>query len=610
MRQRIYDLLRSVYGYSQFLGHQEEIIEHVIGGGDALVLMPTGGGKSLCYQLPSLVRSGVGVVVTPLISLMRDQVEALLQLNVRAGSLSSAQTPEEAHQVFQRLSAGALDLLYVSPERLLRPDFLDYLHQVPLALFAIDEAHCVSQWGHDFRPDYLGLSVLENHFPMVPRIALTATADVTTRAEILTRLGLGRARIFISSFDRPNIRYTVIAKNNPHLQLRHFLTRKSPKESGIVYRISRNKVALTCDYLLQQGRKALTYHAGMNSKQRQENQDRFLNEEGIIMVATIAFGLGIDKPDVRFVVHLDMPKSLEAYYQETGRAGRDREKAEALLTYGLEDMVMLRKFITESNADETQKRVESAKLESMLNYCEAFSCRRNILLRYFGETGGADCGNCDICLNPAPVWDATLASRKALSCVHRTEQIFGVRHLVNVLRGIESEQVLKHRHHLVSTFGIGKDLSERQWHAVFRHLVVAGYLCKNDHEFAGLKLTHACGPLLRDEQKVFIRQEPEEKFFSSVKKKNNYKRAVEEVFGEGKEDLWDLLRAKRSELSLAQKVPPYVIFHDATLRIMAEKQPRTLEQMMAISGVGKAKLEKYGPVFLRVVEDFIKHHRK
>ncbi len=587
-------LLRSVFGYDDFRPMQGDVVQHLVEGKDALVLMPTGGGKSLCYQVPAMVRPGTGVVVSPLIALMHDQVDALVQAGVRAAFLNSSLSAEHARAVEQQLLAGELDLLYVAPERLLAPRTLGLLDQCRLALFAIDEAHCVSQWGHDFRPEYLQLSQLHERYPAVPRIALTATADERTREEIAQRLGLHGARRFISSFDRPNIRYTIAPKNNARQQLLSFLKREHPDEAGIVYCLSRRRVDETADWLQRQGLDALPYHAGLSAEERRTHQQRFVSDDGVIMVATIAFGMGIDKPDVRFVAHLDLPRSLEAYYQETGRAGRDGLRADAWMVYGHQDVVMLRQLLEESAAAAEQKRVERQKLEAMLAFCELTACRRQHLLGYFGETLAQPCGNCDNCLNPPPTWDATEPARKALSCVYRAGQRFGVAQLVDVLLGKDTERVRALGHHRLSTFGIGKDLDAKGWRTLFRQLLALGYLKVDAEGYGTLALTDRCRPLLRGEEGLELRREV------AGRRRSRGSRS-ERFVTEADQQLWEALRACRRRLAEAQGVPPYVIFHDATLHEMLDQRPATLEQMTAIPGVGEARLAKYGQAFLDVL---------
>jgi ATP-dependent DNA helicase RecQ len=601
-------ILRSVFGYPQFRGLQAPVIERLIGGGDALVLMPTGGGKSLCYQIPALIRPGAGVVVSPLIALMQDQVDALRQLGVSAAFLNSTLGPEQQRQVERRFLEGALDLLYVAPERLVTERFLGQLEQAPVSLFAIDEAHCVSQWGHDFRVDYLQLSVLRQRFPRIPRIALTATADQRTRQEIIDRLGLESAEVFCGGFDRPNIRYAIAPKSNPRAQLLHFLRSQHPEDAGIVYCLSRKKVEDTAKFLEREGFAALPYHAGLGNDERQRNQRRFLMEDGVVVVATIAFGMGIDKPNVRFVAHLDLPKSLEAYYQETGRAGRDGEPANAWMVYGLQDVVTLRKLVEESEADELHKRVERHKLEAMLGFCEATSCRRQVLLRYFGEELPKPCGNCDTCLVPPETWDATEAARKALSCVYRTHQRFGSRHVIDVLLGKPGERIQRLGHDHLSTFGLGKDLSEPQWLSLFRQLVTLGYLAVDYEAHGALKLTDACRPVLRGEAQLKLRRDPDQ---PTARERRGAAKAAPDraalantsLAHPANHRLWEALRALRKRLAADQGVPPYVIFHDSVLMDMVQLRPQSLAELGRLSGIGAAKLERYGAEFLAEIRE-------
>jgi ATP-dependent DNA helicase RecQ len=599
-------ILNDVFGYTAFRGEQQAIVEHVALGGDALVLMPTGGGKSLCYQIPALLRSGVGIVVSPLIALMQDQVDALRQLGVKTAFLNSSMTADAAREVQGRLLRGELDLLYVAPERLLMPSFLSLLEQVQedsgLALFAIDEAHCVSQWGHDFRPEYRALTVLHERFPTVPRIALTATADTPTRGEIVERLALEQARQFVSSFDRPNIRYRVTQKNNARLQLQSFLEAEHPNDAGIVYCLSRKKVEETAGWLKEQGWDALPYHAGLDSATRSANQNRFLREEGVVMVATVAFGMGIDKPNVRFVAHLDLPKSMEGYYQETGRAGRDGLPANAWLAYGLGDVVSMRQMIDSGDAPEERKRLERQKLDALLGYCESTACRHQTVVRYFGEEHPGNCSECDNCLEPVDTWDATQAAQMALSCVYRTGQRFGAGHLSDVLIGKATERVEKFNHQRLSTFGIGKELSAAQWSSVYRQLVASGLLESDIEAYGGLKLTEAARPILRGEQSVWLRRDAD-----PVKRKaqraEHPAKARKPFAGANDDPLWLALKAKRMELAREQGVPPYVIFHDSTLLEILSQRPTTLEEMAQVSGVGQAKLARYGDAFLGVLRD-------
>ncbi len=598
-------ILQTVFGYNQFRHQQQAIVEHVIAGHDALVLMPTGGGKSLCYQIPALAREGLAIVVSPLIALMQDQVEALQQLGVNAAFLNSSLSAEDNARITRHVVSGEIKLLYVAPERLMVGSFLALLDEVQqhvgLALFAIDEAHCVSQWGHDFRPEYRQLTILHNRFPEVPRIALTATADAPTRAEIISQLNLENARQFISSFDRPNIRYHVGIKNNARQQLQAFLEREHPNDAGIIYCLSRKKVEETAAWLVEKGWPALAYHAGLPAQLREHHQRRFLREEGIIMVATIAFGMGIDKPNVRFVAHLDLPKSMEGYYQETGRAGRDGLQANAWMVYGMGDVVSMRQMLDSGEASEERKRLERLKLDALLGYCESTACRHQSILRYFGESHPGACGQCDNCLHPVETWQATQVAQMALSCVYRTGQRFGVGHLIDVLIGKVTAQVERFSHNKVSTFGIGKTLNQTQWSGVYRQLIAAGLLEADMAAYGGLKLTEAARPVLKGEQEVWLRRdaEPEKK----LSKAERSARAKEAFEGANDDPLWQALKAKRLELAREQGVPPYVIFHDSTLLEIHNRKPQTLDEMGQISGIGQAKLQKYGDAFLQVIEE-------
>jgi ATP-dependent DNA helicase RecQ len=590
------DQLHRTFGYTRVRGEQEQIVDHVTAGGDALVLMPTGGGKSLCYQLPALLRDGTAIVVSPLIALMQDQVDALRQLGVRAAFLNSSLDASAAAQVERQLLAGDFDLLYVAPERLLTPRFLALLARMQIALFAIDEAHCVSQWGHDFRPEYRQLTLLHERWPHVPRIALTATADAPTRREIVERLALQDARQFVSSFDRPNIRYTVQAKHNSRKQLLDFLEDHSG-DSGIVYCLSRRKVEATAALLVEHGLPALPYHAGLDTATRAAHQRRFLREDGIVMVATIAFGMGIDKPDVRFVAHLDLPKSLEGYYQETGRAGRDGEPSEAWLAYGLGDAVLLRKMIAEGEASDERKRLEYAKLDALIGYCESTVCRRQSLLAYFGEAHAGACGHCDNCLHPPRAWDATDAARKALSCAYRTGQRFGAAHLIDVLRGADNAKVRQFGHQSVSTYGIGSNLDAPRWRSVFRQLLAAGLMEADFDNFGALRLTQAATPLLRGEQSLHLREDA-----SKRERQRERSPAANADLPPAAAARFDALRQWRAGIAREQNLPAYVIFHDATLRSIAQHHPRQLDALASISGVGVGKLERYGEAVLEVLQ--------
>ncbi|MFM9968596.1 MAG: DNA helicase RecQ [Burkholderiales bacterium] len=608
------DALKSVFGYNSFRGLQADVILHVTTGGDCLVLMPTGAGKSLCYQIPALLRPGTAIVVSPLIALMQDQVSAMLAAGVRAGFLNSTLEWDEAAAVERDVLAGNYDLLYVAPERLMTPRFLALLESVErgkgIALFAIDEAHCVSQWGHDFRPEYIQLSALHERFPHVPRIALTATADDVTRREIVARLNLGEARQFVSSFDRPNIRYRITEKDNPTGPLLAFLRREHADDAGIVYCLSRKKVDETAAWLRDEGFNALAYHAGMDNMTRAEHQRRFLREEGIVIVATIAFGMGIDKPDVRFVAHLDLPKSIEGYYQETGRAGRDGAPADAWMVYGMGDMVNLRRMIDQSEGDEAYKRVQSSKLDALLGLCESTSCRRVRLLAYFGE-GSEPCGNCDTCLEPPDTWDGTVAAQKALSCVLRTGQRFGAAHVIDVLRGKTTDKVTQWGHASLSTFGIGANEDETAWRSVFRQLIAQGLLIVNHDSFGALQVTEASRAILKGEQTVNLRRAPEpaarrdrgrsrESAFGRERTAPRMVAGVAELDVAGRA-AWDELRQWRASVAKQSGVPAYVVFHDATLAEIARERPQTTEELSRITGVGATKLDRYGPAVLALL---------
>jgi len=591
-------ILQTVFGYPAFRGEQQAIIEHVATGGDALVLMPTGGGKSLCYQIPALLRDGIAIVVSPLIALMQDQVDALRQLGVEAAFLNSSLDAFAQREVEQRFANGTLKLLYVAPERLLTERCLDMLARGKVSLFAIDEAHCVSQWGHDFRPEYRQLTVLHERFASVPRIALTATADAPTRREIVERLALDSAKQFVASFDRPNICYRVVEKDEPRRQLKDFLATHAG-ESGIVYCLSRRKVEDTAEWLGGQGVSALPYHAGMDSASRTANQQRFLREDGIVMVATIAFGMGIDKPDVRFVAHLDLPKSMEGYYQETGRAGRDGLAADAWLCYGLGDVVTLAQLIAQSESGDERKRLERSKLDALLAYCETTACRRRRLLAYFGEDYDHDCGNCDNCLDPPERWDASVIAQKALSAVYRTGQRFGVVHLTSVLRGEADDRITALRHDQLSTFGIGAELDKQQWRGVFRQLVAAGLLATDDQGHGTLRLTEASRAVLRGATPVHLRRTADASERKRARQKTRGERTRASLdIAPHDAPLWDALRDLRGKLAREQGVPAYVIFHDATLLAMLREKPQTLDALGAISGVGERKLARYGDAFL------------
>ncbi|MGB5354549.1 MAG: DNA helicase RecQ [Woeseia sp.] len=596
MQDSMHDILRRVFGYTAFRGEQEAVITSVIAGRDALVIMPTGGGKSLCYQIPALLRDGVGLVVSPLIALMHDQVVALKEQGIDADFLNSSQSQEEQQQVIERLRAGSLQLLYVAPERLVSGHTRALLREVSLSLIAIDEAHCVSQWGHDFRQEYLSLHELAELFPGVPRLALTATATQRTRDEIVARLALHDPGIFVSPFDRPNIRYLVQPKTDAKRQLLKFL-QAHRNEAGIVYCMSRKKTESTAGWLREQGYNALPYHAGLASEVRTDHQRRFLNDDAVIIVATIAFGMGIDKPDVRFVAHLDLPKSMESYYQETGRAGRDGEPSDAWMVYGLQDVVRLRQMLDESDAGEDYKRHERQKLDALLGWCEVIGCRRRPLLKYFGDDVADDCGNCDGCLTPVSTWDGTEAAQKLLSTVYRSGQRFGAAHLIDVLQGKATDKVRQHGHDQLSVFGIGKDMTPDRWRSVIRQLIVQSLLRSDAERFGALVLTEGSRAVLRGEQRLELREDPKK----PIKIKGMS--AEKSEIAEQDRDLWDALRSARQALAAEHDVPPYVIFHDKTLREMLQQRPRSAADMLSISGVGQTKLDRYGDRFLRVLQE-------
>ncbi|SMG28397.1 DNA helicase RecQ [Dethiosulfovibrio salsuginis] len=595
------DILRRVFGYDEFRLQQGQAIEHVMAGGDCLVLMPTGGGKSLCYQIPALARPGMGLVVSPLIALMEDQVKALRQNGVNASYMNSTMGYEEFLSVSRAALRGELDVLYVAPERVMKENFIDFLSRLKLSVIAIDEAHCVSQWGHDFRPEYLRLGALGRLFPDVPRIAVTATADEITRKEIIARLDLSRGQLFVSGFDRPNINYQVVLKDSPRRQLLAFIKEKHIGHSGIVYCMTRKKTEDTAQWLSSQGIDAMAYHGGMDGDSRREYQRRFQEEDGVVMVATIAFGMGIDKPDVRFVAHLDMPKSLAAYYQETGRAGRDGLPADAWMAYGMTDVTGQLRLIEMSDGDQAFKRINRQNLDVMLGYCETTECRRKTLLSFFGDSCPVPCGNCDTCDHPVSTWDGTIHAQKALSCVYRTGQIYGTGHLIDVLLGKSTPKVLEVGHDKVSTFGIGKDLDEKRWRSVFRQLLALGLVAMDPQGYGGLRLSRESKPVLKGERPVFFRFDPEKSSkMSKIKTKSPLREKA--ILPEG--SLWEALRAKRMELAKAQGVPAYVIFHDSTMLEIAQAMPSTLGEFSCIEGVGSKKLELYGPAFLDVLDSF------
>ncbi len=593
-------LLRTVFGHSSFRLRQDEVIADLLAGRDVMVLMPTGGGKSLCYQIPAMMRAGVGIVVSPLIALMKDQVDALRQCGVRADCLNSTLDFEEVRAVEASVTGGRLDLLYVAPERLLQERTLEWLDKQTIALFAIDEAHCVSRWGHDFREEYLQLSVLHERYPSVPRLALTATADHATRREIITQLQLEEANLYIHSCDRPNIRYAISDDDNGRERLWRFLQSEHPEDAGIVYCLTRKKVEEVAEWFRARGRDALPYHAGLTDHTRRRHQERFLREEGVVIVATIAFGMGIDKPDVRFVAHLSLPKSIEAYYQETGRAGRDGLPASAWMNYGLKEVIIFRQWLAESEADEAHKRVEHQKLEAMIGLCELSTCRRRAIRAYFGEEPGADCGNCDNCLNPPQTWDGTEAARKAMTCVSRTGQRFGVNYLVEVLVGKDNARIRDWRHDRLEVFGSGAEHSATEWRSIFRRLIAQGCLRVDADRFDALRLTDQSFPVLRGERGLTLCRLRR----AAPMKKGKVAVAPAPLAG-ADEALWQALRQTRTTLAKEQGVPPYVVFHDTTLRELIRLKPTRLTDMERIQGVGESKLRKYGEAFLRVVREHV-----
>ena len=600
MINRATQILHQTFGYSAFRGEQAQVIDCLVEGQDALVLMPTGGGKSLCYQIPGMIRNGMAIVVSPLIALMQDQVNALQQLGVRAAYLNSSLSREQHASVLRNIVDGEIELLYIAPERLLQDNTLERLRSQEISLIAIDEAHCVSQWGHDFRSDYLGLHVLQQAFPNVPRVALTATADARTQTEIIERLALYQPQVFVSSFDRPNIRYVVQEKGEAKAQLLQFL-QDYKGQAGIVYCMTRNRVDGIAAWLGERGFNALPYHAGLDANVREQNQARFLREEGIVMVATIAFGMGIDKPDVRFVCHLDLPKSIEAYYQETGRAGRDGEPSVAWMIYGLQDVVRLSNRVQESQAAEQFKRTERTKLDALLAWCEANTCRRRSLLRYFGESRDEVCGNCDVCLNPPKTWDATEAAQKLLSNIYRTGQRFGAGHVVDVLRGKDTAKVRQFRHQDLSTYGIGQDLGDKEWRSIIRQLMVQGFLTVNEQQYNALQLTEQSRGLLRGDTQMFLRKTAKA---AKVASRINGRSRSKVVIAEADQDLWDALKAKRKAIADEYGVPPFHIFHDATLAEMVSAMPSNQNEMLDLNGIGLVKMEKFGQPFLATLDEF------
>lgn len=596
------EVLQHVWGYDDFRSQQADIVTRVASGEDALVLMPTGGGKSLCYQVPALMRPGTAIVISPLISLMQDQVATLLQLGVRAAYLSSSLDAYEARAIESQLLDGSLDLLYMAPERLVTVRTLDILQRTPISLFAIDEAHCVSQWGHDFRADYLGLSVLAEQFPQVPRLALTATADLRTRADIKRLLRLENAEVYLSSFDRPNIFYRILPRLNALEQLTDFIKREHPSDAGIVYCLSRAKTEKVAEALQARGFPAVVYHAGLPTHEREANQTKFLREEGVIVVATIAFGMGIDKPNVRFVAHLDLPKSLEAYYQETGRAGRDGLASTVCLFYGLQDVIKHQQMLAQSEGSEEHKRHERRRIDAMLQLCETTDCRRQLLLRYFDEHMPKPCGHCDICAEPVATWDATEPARMALSAVYRTGQRYGVEYVVEVLVGKRSDRILANQHEQLAVFGQGQSLSLKSWRSLFRQLLAKGLLLVDGEGFGTLRLAPECRPLLKGEVSLALRQD---KDTLTAQRRSSTASRASQTLDAADQPLWLALRALRRELALAQGVPPYVIFHDSTLMAMVEHMPLSLNEMRLIGGIGDSKLSRYGDDFLAVIRQHV-----
>jgi len=599
------DILKKYFGYESFREHQRDIVEHLISGNDAFVLMPTGAGKSICYQIPAMVRTGVGIVISPLIALMQDQVDALHLLGIRASFINSTLSIGEIRSIEQKTISGDIDLLYVAPERLTTSNFIQLLERTKIALFAIDEAHCVSQWGHDFRPEYLQLSILPEQFPEIPRIALTATADSVTRRDILLKLNLNKAKEYVSSFDRPNIFYRVVIKQNAKTQLDNFIKTEHPGDSGIVYCLTRKKVESTAKWLSEKGYKALPYHAGLDDSLRKINQRRFLDEESVIIVATIAFGMGIDKPDVRFIAHLDLPKNIESYYQETGRSGRDGQSANAWLAYGLSDIVAVGRILDNSNGSEEFKRIQRQRLQSMTGYCESVNCRRQVLLNYFDELYPKACGNCDNCNEKVEVWEGAIVAQKAMSCVYRTGQRFGAQYLIDVLLGKENERIIRFRHNKISTFGIGGELNEYEWKSVFRQLIAAGYIEVDMTGHGGFSLMGKGLTALKKKENILLRKDPLQS--KMTQKKTPKTPFIKSFEHQDSEELWEDLRSLRMEIAKTEGIPPYIIFHDKTLAEIVSLLPQTLDELSGIYGVGQKKLENHGRQFLDVV---IKHIKK
>ena len=600
-------ILKRFFGYDSFKENQEKIIESLLAGKDAFVLMPTGSGKSICYQIPAMIRSGVGIVISPLIALMENQVKGLKQNGIRAEYLNSTLDHKTANKVQRQVASGNVDILYVAPERLLTENFQHFLKNIQIGLFAIDEAHCVSQWGHDFRPEYLRINEVTRQFSNVPRVALTATADSVTHKDILEKLDLQKAEHFVSSFDRPNIRYHVQVKQSDKNQLLSFIERSHPGESGIVYVRTRKRTETIASWLHEKGVSALPYHAGLDTEVRFDNQKRFLENDVDVMVATIAFGLGIDKPDVRFVAHLDLPASMEAYYQETGRAGRNGQPADAWMVYSLSDVVAMNKLFELTPGNEEFKWIQRKKLNALLGYCELIECRRKMLLAYFGETYQGDCQACDNCLHPVKAWDGTVAAQKALSCVYRTGERFGAEYLIDVLLGRETERILKFGHHRVSTFGIGNELDRLEWKSVFRQLLSAGYLKADLNSYGGLRLSDKSHPVLRKKQKMLFRKDPFPKVKPRVRAIKRVKSETVKVMEtEGDKELFEKLRSLRTTIAQKHGLPPYVIFHDRTLHELVSYLPKSLDEMHGIHGIGEAKRENYGQQFLEVILEHVK----